>query len=91
MFPGGSERRQLLLDTLAARGLRLRLDSRLCNEHIRTGVGNVVSIAETMAGMKRLFDNTDYSWRSAQVSLSKAMYLCATVVQRSMLWQFCKM
>ena len=75
VIPGGSDRRKLLLDTLTACGLKLRLDSRLCNAYIRTGVGNPDSISDTMSDMKWLFDNTDYSWRSAQVGLSKAFVL----------------
>lgn len=75
VVPGGSERRKWLLDHLTARGLRLRLDSRVCNEDIRIGVGNVVSTAETMAAMKWLFDNTHCSWRPAQASPGTAMLL----------------
>lgn len=74
VFPGGPGRRKLLLAALASQGLRLRLDSQLCNAYIRANVGTVDAIADTMAGIEWLFDNTDYPSRCPQVSVSKALW-----------------
>lgn len=75
-IPGGSYRRNLLLDALTARGLRLPPDCQLgtgCRDFIRTGVGSPDLIADTLAGVEWLFDNTGYC--SYKVSISKALAL----------------
>lgn len=65
--PDASLRRDELLAALSEHGVRLRQDSRLCNEYIRKGLGNAVQIADIMVGMKWLFDNTDYAARVKKV------------------------
>ena len=69
-------RRNLLLDALKARGLRIRPACQLgtnCRDFIRTGLGDPDLIADTLAGVEWLIDNTDYCLY--KVSISKALAL----------------
>ena len=57
-----------MVASLAARGLRLRLDWEQCTDYNRTGVGNPEHLADTMAALKWLYDDTDFPSRSQLVS-----------------------
>lgn len=70
-YSGGSDRRKLMVASLAARGLRLQLDWEQCTDYIRTGVGDPERLADTMAALKWLYDNTDFPSRIQVVSLSR--------------------
>ena len=72
-MPGDPDCRKL--DALAARGSRLSFDNRLSSVYIRTGKGDVETIADTVVGTEWLYANTDYPWRHAKVSLSKSTVL----------------
>ena len=81
MFANGPAHRDELLASLSKRGLRS--DSKLCNAYIRSGVGNVDLIAETMVEMKWLFDNTDYAAKIKEVCRIQAFkhHLCILTMQ----------
>ena len=49
-----------LVNKLGQHGLPLREDSRLCEEYIERGVGNIDHIVETMIEMNFYFQHTDY-------------------------------
>lgn len=55
------ERKNILIDKLAAHGLQLRDDSVLCNSYIDRGRGDLNKIVKTMKEMDWYYKNTDYS------------------------------
>ena len=63
LFPGGIARRVRMIAALSVHGLRLRADSKLCENYICRGLGRPEDIANTMRDVQCLFDYTDYGTR----------------------------
>jgi hypothetical protein len=61
LFQTPAGRRRLLTEALAAHGLPLRADSRLCDSFIRYGGISLAEVVRIMREMKFYFEHTDYS------------------------------